>query len=69
MRKDSSLKPVYHKLHSLIHGEWSTDVTLKTDENGYVTLEGYKGEYEAMCGGKKAAFKLSDNQEIVITLA
>ena len=69
MRKDSSLKPVYHKLHSLIHGEWSTDVTLKTDENGYVTLEGYKGEYEAMCGGKKAAFKLSDSQEIVITLA
>ncbi len=68
MRKDSSLKPIYHKLHSLIHGEWKTDVTLKTDDNGYVTLNGYKGEYEAVIGDKKAAFKLSDANEQKIVL-
>lgn len=68
MRKDSSLKPIYHKLHSLIHGEWKTDVTLKTDDNGFVTLDGYKGEYVAVAGEKKAKFKLSDNNQQKIIL-
>lgn len=68
MRKDSSLKPIYHKLHSLIHGEWKTDVTLKTDDNGYVTLNGYKGLYEAVANGRKAEFKLSDATEQKIVL-
>ena len=68
MRKDSSLKPIYHKLHSLIHGEWKTDVTLKTDDNGYVTLDGYKGLYEAAANGKKAEFTLSDGAEKRIIL-
>lgn len=68
MRKDSSLKPVYHKLHSLIYGEWKTDVTLKTDDNGFVTLEGYKGQYEAVADAGKAMFDLKDNQQQTIIL-
>ncbi|MBQ4640094.1 MAG: endo-1,4-beta-xylanase [Clostridia bacterium] len=68
MRKDSSLKPVYHKLHSLIHGEWKTDVTLKTDDNGFVTMEGYKGQYEAVADAGKAMFDLKDNQQLIIIL-
>lgn len=54
IRKDGSLKPSYHALHKLIKEEWTTDVTLTTDENGLCTLEGFKGKYEASCGGKKA---------------
>ena len=33
-------------LKKLIKEEWTTNVTLKTDENGWITLDGYRGEYE-----------------------
>ncbi len=68
MRQDSTLKPIYHKLHSLVHGEWKTDVTLKTDDNGFVTLDGYKGEYEAVSGDKKGYFNLKDTNEIRLVM-
>ena len=46
VHKDFSEKPVYHMLKKLIKEEWTTNVTLKTDENGWITLDGYRGEYE-----------------------
>lgn len=70
IREDGSLKPVYHTLQNLIHNEWTTDVTLTTDENGYVTLEGFRGEYEVASDAQKALFKLSkETPEINVTLS
>lgn len=63
IRKDGSLKPSYHALQKLIKEEWTTDVTLTTDENGLCTLEGFKGKYEASCGGKKADVVLTTGCE------
>ncbi|MCR4933460.1 MAG: endo-1,4-beta-xylanase, partial [Lachnospiraceae bacterium] len=46
VRADNTLKPVYHVLKDYIHKTWSTNETLVTDENGFVTLTGYRGFYE-----------------------
>ena len=32
IREDNTLKPAYHELKRLIHKEWHTEDTLKTDE-------------------------------------
>ena len=53
IRKDGSLKPSYNTLHRLIKEEWHTDATLKTDDNGFITLEGFKGTYEVRETGQK----------------
>ena len=53
IRKDGSLKPAYHALHKLIKEEWHTDVTLTTNEQGIVELEGFKGKYAVVCDGKQ----------------
>ncbi len=45
IREDNSLKPAYHMLKKLIKEEWWTDVEICTDENGYVDVEGFKGDY------------------------
>lgn len=63
IRKDGSLKPSYHALQKLIKEEWATDVTLTTDENGLCTLEGFKGKYEASCGGKTGHVVLTAGAE------
>ena len=63
IRKDGSLKPSYHALHKLIHEEWSTDVTLRTDENGVIELEGFKGKYELECGGLRGQAVLTSGRD------
>ena len=63
IRKDGSLKPSYYALQKLIKEEWTTDVTLTTDENGLCTLEGFKGKYVASCGGKKGQVVLKAGSE------
>ena len=45
VREDNSEKPSYHALQRLIHGEWETHETLKTDADGKLTFSGYKGGY------------------------
>lgn len=70
LRKDNSTKPVYHKLMEMIKGEWWTDTTIMTDENGYAMAEGFKGDYEIVVGEKKASLVLSkDMSEQQIVLA
>ncbi len=72
IHKNNSLKPVYKRLKELIKGEWWTDVTVHTDENGYVQIEGFKGDYLLHNDRQKAELKLVENkgeQDIqVITL-
>lgn len=67
VRKDYSLKPVYHTLNHLIHEEWTTNATLKTDENGWITLDGYRGEYEISIGNHVGTHKLRKNEESATT--
>jgi len=71
IRQDNSLKPVYHRLKELFKGEWWTDEEICTDENGYVEVEGFKGDYSIELGDKKASMNLdkSDLKDVItITL-
>ena len=52
----------------LIKGEWWTDTTVTTDENGFVTVEGFKGTYELLAGDKKADLTLSVSEEEPVTI-
>lgn len=46
VRADGSPKPSYYALKELIGGEWWVENrTLRTDDDGVVTLEGFAGEY------------------------
>ncbi|MCR4669565.1 MAG: endo-1,4-beta-xylanase [Saccharofermentans sp.] len=69
VRKDNSLKPSYEMLRRLIKEEWTTKETLKTDENGNVKIEGFKGEYVIKYSGREAAFTLNDGcDRAIITI-
>ena len=65
IRKDNSPKPSYEVLKKLIKGDWHTQVTSTTDDNGMVSFEGFLGDYELVCGDKKVSFKLDTDAEIV----
>ena len=56
IRKDNSLKPSYNALYDLIHKEWHTSLAVKTDENGFAEVEGFKGTYSAKTGVGKELF-------------
>lgn len=63
LREDNSTKPVYDRLKHLIKEGWMTNTTQKTDENGWITLEGYKGQYELQAGSHVASYQLSSNEK------
>ena len=62
VRKDGSCKPSWHALDQRINHDWSTHVTLMTDENGQVTLDGFRGEYSLKVDGKEAKLTLKKDQ-------
>lgn len=69
IRMDNSVKPSYLALQKLVKEEWTTDVTLTTDENGCIELDGYRGTYEATCGDRTASFVLGKNTgNIAVTI-
>ncbi len=55
LRSDNSEKPSYRELKRLVKEEWHTDETIVTDENGYATLTGFRGEYAFDAAGKKGS--------------
>lgn len=63
IRKDNSEKPVYKMLKKMIKEEWWTDTEICTDENGFATAEGFKGEYELVLGDTSAKLTLTDGLE------
>lgn len=63
IRKDNTTKPAYHELKRLIHEEWHTEGELHTDENGMISLEGFKGEYKIVVQGKEVKFNLDGNSK------
>ena len=58
LRTDNSEKPAYKALRAKIENEWRTEKTTRTDANGGVKLEGFKGAYEISCMDKIALFEL-----------
>lgn len=70
VRADGSHKPSYDAWYQRVHRDWHTDVTLMTDEQGRVTLEGFKGEYAITCGDASASIILdTGNEQLSVTLA
>lgn len=58
VRKDLSLKPSYLELKKMIKEEWTTDITVHTDSEGYAEVTGFMGEYEASAGDTVQKFTL-----------
>ncbi len=46
LRADYEPKPVYTRLKDLIHRQWQTNLTAKTDEKGRVSFRGFYGTYD-----------------------
>ena len=63
VRLDGSHKPSYEAMKQRVKHDWHTDVTLQSDENGVVTLNGFRGEYEAVCDGMKAKLVLDKSEK------
>ncbi len=68
LRADGMEKPAYHVLRKLIHEEWETHEKLVTDENGFVIVNGYKGEYQVTSNWKTGTFSLTDDNNARIVL-
>ena len=63
LHKDGTVKPVYERLMKLIRGEWWTDCEICTDENGFATVEGFKGDYVLETENGQAQLKLTAGME------
>ncbi len=68
VRKDGSEKPAFKRLKELIKGEWWTDCEVVTDENGFVTVEGFKGDYVLCNGSCETAMTLKDGMDGVTNI-
>ena len=63
---DNKEKPVYDALMGLIHGDWETKETFTTDENGVVTITGFKGEYELTVNGKTVKLSVLEDSDAIV---
>ncbi|MDG5472419.1 endo-1,4-beta-xylanase [Jeotgalibacillus sp. ET6] len=63
IRKDNSPKPAYKVLKKRIKGDWSTHLTVKSDDNGVISFEGFLGEYDLVCDGEKVSFTIEQEAE------
>ena len=68
VREDNTEKPSYTALKNLIHGEWETHKTLATDEEGFLTFTGFKGDYQLQTAAGSAAFTLKDDLDSTLSL-
>jgi len=50
-RADKSAKPAADSVYKLIHQTWTTNVNLKTDENGQISFRGFYGRYDVRAVG------------------
>ena len=68
VREDNSIKPAYETLRRLIHETWETHEALVTDGEGFLTLNGFKGDYrlDAACGS--AALSLDGDTDAQLRL-
>ena len=69
VRKDNTVKPSYETLMRLTKKEWTTHLTLKTDENGFADFKGYRGLYTVTADNRTAEFTLKRSDgDITVTL-
>ncbi|MBO5621931.1 MAG: endo-1,4-beta-xylanase [Butyrivibrio sp.] len=68
VRLDGTKKPSFEMLKNLVKEEWWTDTEVTTDENGWASLEAFKGDYELSSGSSSATVKLTDDEELVTVL-
>jgi GH35 family endo-1,4-beta-xylanase len=68
LREDNSIKPAFTELEKKINGEWRTETSLVTGISGEAFFEGFRGDYEIECEGKKATFTLSKNNDKAIVI-
>ena len=65
IREDNTCKPSYFELQRLIKEEWTSKGNVKTDENGYAEISGFKGEYEVSANQGQATVTIDNDKEIV----
>ena len=57
--KNCDPKPAYKELHKKIKGEWWTkEETFIADTNGNITVNGFMGDYTALCDGVEVEFTI-----------
>jgi GH35 family endo-1,4-beta-xylanase len=65
LRADNSPKPAYDALTAKIRGEWWTNTEARTNADGEVDVEGFRGDYEARTRAGTAAFTLDGAQAAI----
>lgn len=68
LREDNSRKPSYDMLKNLVKHEWWTDTTVKTDENGWMEVDAFKGDYQITVGKIVTEVSFTDDKEEVIMI-
>ena len=68
VRRDNTCKPAHAVLKKLIKDEWWTDTVVKTDSDGYASVDAYKGSYKVEAAGRVSEVDLSDDTVAVITI-
>ena len=68
IRRDNSRKPSFEMLKKLVKEEWWTNTTVKTDADGWATVEAFKGDYAVTCGDGSADVSLTDDSELIQAL-
>lgn len=70
IHSDGRPKKALLALQEKLAGDWNTDVNLRTDENGYVNLHGFRGEYLISAEGKQSCLTLDrETKEANVKLA
>ena len=68
VHKDGSQKPSYKMLRNLVKDEWWTNKVVITDENGFATIDGFKGDYRLSTDKMAANESFTDDSELAITI-
>lgn len=68
IRKDNSKKPSFEMLKKLTHEEWWSDVEITTDENGFINVDVFKGNYDIVVGDKISSVVLDDDEKLDVSL-
>lgn len=64
LTKENRVKPVYNEIYNLIKNEWwLKNQSFTTDENGFINLTGYYGDYELNYNGKRVDFELNKSDD------